>query len=90
MKTDRTASYSSLSRASVKKIEKRKWKESKKITEPVCSAVVQSQKIFDILHDGSCNSDLKVGQINDLCNKRSHKCVVKNKCITVFFLKTIG
>ena len=77
MKTDRTASYSSLSRASVKKIEKRKWKESKKIIEPVCSSVVQSQKISDILHDGSCNSDLKVGQINDLCNKRSHKRVVK-------------
>ena len=60
MKTDRVASYTSLDKADISRIEKRKLKERNVISEPSCSSVMTSQEISDIPFGDSCNSDLDV------------------------------
>ena len=49
MKADRKATYNSLYRKIIKRIEKRKWKDGQKILEPSClsSSVMQGQKISE-------------------------------------------
>ena len=66
MKTDRVASYTSLDKANISRIEKRKLKEHKVISEPYCSSVMKSQEISDNPLDDSCNSDLDVASFTEL------------------------
>ena len=83
-KTDRVASYTSLGKANINKIEKRKLKVRKEISEPSCSSVMTRQEISDIPLGDSCNSDLDVASFTELLKKRPHKRVVKTS-VSLFF-----
>ena len=77
MKTDRVASYSTLDKAHISRIEKRKLKEGKIISQPSCPSVITSEEDSETPLDDPCSSDLNVASFTELPNKRPHKRVVK-------------
>ena len=65
MKTDILASYTSLDKPNISRIEKCKLKVRKEISEPCYSSVMTSQEISDIPLGDSCNSDLEVASFTE-------------------------
>ena len=86
MEIDRVASYTSLDKTNISRIENCKLKERKEISELSCSSVMTSQEISDIPLGDSCISDLEVASFTELPKKRPHKRIFKRiyRCITVF------
>ena len=77
MKTVRVASYTSLYKVNISRIEKCKLKVCEGISEPSCSQVKTSQEISDIPLGDSCNSDFDMALYTERPKKRTHKRAVK-------------
>ena len=93
MKTDRLASYTSLDKANISRIEKRKLKVRKEISKPSCSSVMTCQEISDIPLGDYCNSGSDVASFTDFLRNVCTSVLSKQvyHCFyLLIFLKTTG